>query len=144
VELARFCQFHKKQPALAARLYLAAFEEKPALADELAAAHRYNAACMACLAGCGSGLNAQERMLWRRRALGWLRRDLARWRRLLEEGLPEVRSLVRRTMLHWWKDEDLTGLRQPEALGRLAGEERDARARLWRDVDELLVRARGR
>ena len=42
----------------AARFYEEAFAAQPKLADDLGAAHRYNAACAAALAGCGQSKDA--------------------------------------------------------------------------------------
>src|SRR5262249_34923392 len=51
------CQFANRTRAMA-RLYAAAFATAPALADDLVASHRYNAARPAAQAGCGHGADA--------------------------------------------------------------------------------------
>src|SRR6516162_8684796 len=73
--LAKLCQMRcKKRYAAAVRFFRDAFAEKPKLADDLNAGHRYNAACAAALAGCGQGqdsdkLDPKERALVRAQAL---------------------------------------------------------------------------
>src|SRR5262249_28504105 len=115
------------------------------LADDLPAAHRYNAACSAALAAAGKGedaakLSGSERRALLRQALTWLRADLAAWSRLFAEG--EVgRSRLRRTLAHWQEDPDLAGLRDEAALDKLPAEERAACERLWADVAALLKKA---
>src|SRR5262249_5363468 len=56
--LASMCQQHKQLYAAATRFYGQAFDTHSALADDLQAGHRYNAACAAALAGCGQGKDA--------------------------------------------------------------------------------------
>jgi tetratricopeptide (TPR) repeat protein len=127
----------------AARLYRDAFARQ----SGLAAAHRYNAACAAALAGCGQGkdattLDGKERARLRRQALAWLRADLEAWRRLLDNGLAGARPVVRGQMSHWLADTDFAGVRGPDALARLPEAERPAWQKLWSDVADTLDRAR--
>src|SRR5262249_28231214 len=68
--------------AAAATLYADAFAADAGLADDLEAGLRYRAARAAALAVAGQGsdagkLDAEQRSLFRRRALTWLRADLA-------------------------------------------------------------------
>src|SRR5262249_53671212 len=67
----------KKLPAPAARWSAAAFAADPKQADDLKAAHRYNAACAAALAGTGQGKDTADlddtgRAELRYSALAWL------------------------------------------------------------------------
>jgi serine/threonine-protein kinase len=133
----------KKQYADAARLYGDAFAATPPLADDLKAAHRYNAACVATLAGCGRGadaaqLNAAERARWRQLARAWLQADLAAWAKKLTSGAAADRALVQKTLMHWRTDPDLAGLRDPDELAKLPNKEREACGRLWQEVTVLL------
>ena len=69
-----------------ARLYADAFAEAPGMAEDLDVGHRYGAACVAALAGCGRGVDAAglgetDRTRWREQARLWLRADLAAWGR---------------------------------------------------------------
>src|SRR5262249_59110865 len=81
IDLAGQCT-GKRLHRAAVRFYEEAFAAQPKLADDLDAAHRYNAACAAALAGCGAGQDAdqlddKERAGLRRQALDWPRADLA-------------------------------------------------------------------
>jgi tetratricopeptide (TPR) repeat protein len=128
--------------------YTSAFAADPKLANDLSAAHRYNAACSAALAGTGAGadaarLTATERLGLRRQALTWLRADLAQWKRLVANG--EVgRSRLARTLQHWQKDSDLAGIRVRDAVARLTAEEHQACRTLWAEVEALLNQAQGK
>jgi len=108
--------------------------------DKLQVAHRYNAACSAVLAagqGVDAALSDQQRRALRRRALTWLRADLAAWDGALS-GRPPAAASVGQQMRHWQTDPDLAGLRDAEALKSLSAEERPACAKLWADVETLL------
>jgi tetratricopeptide (TPR) repeat protein len=126
----------------AARLYRDAFARQP----QLAAAHRYNAACYAALAAAGQGedtakLDDKEKARLRKQALDWLRADLVLRTRQLETGKPADRAAVQQTLRHWQKDTDLAGLRAREALAKLPAEEYEAFTHLWADVAALLKKA---
>lgn len=140
LELAGVCQV-KKLHRTTAGLYAAAFDDRPQLADDLNAAHRYNAARSAALAGRGEDpaqLDDMERMRLRQQARAWLRADLALWTRQSETGRPAARAAVQQTMKRWQQSTDLAGLRDPAALGKLPLEEQNACAQLWADVAALL------
>ena len=81
IELAELCSLKRLNRA-ASRFYEEAFSAAPGSAGSLSAAHRYDAACAAALAGCGRGEDAKdvddkERARWRQQALDWLRADLS-------------------------------------------------------------------
>jgi serine/threonine-protein kinase len=144
--LAWMCQQHKKHYAAATRFYREAFAEKPQLADDLDAQHRYNAACAAALAGCGQGedadtLDVKERARLRQQALDWLRADLAAYRRLLEKDSNKVRAAVVQLMQHWQQDTDFAAVRGPDSLARLPEAERKEWQKLWEEVEALRRRA---
>src|SRR5262249_33731274 len=93
------CQFANRTRAMA-RLYAAAFATAPALADDLVASHRYNAARAAAQAGCGhgadaTGLGEDERRRWRDQAREWLKADLAARARALDAGSATTRGTAR-------------------------------------------------
>jgi TolA-binding protein len=138
--LVAVCQA-KKLPHAATRLYADAFAADPRLVDDLKAGHRYNAACAAALAAAGQGegaaqLSGSERMALRRRALTWLRAELALWTRLVASG--EVgRSRLARILSHWRKDANLASIRDKDALAKLSAEERAAFEKFWADVTAL-------
>jgi tetratricopeptide (TPR) repeat protein len=147
LDLVEWCLV-KKLHHTAAGLYVAAFAADSRLAEELKAAHRYNAACSATLAAAAKGedaakLDARERARLRRQALTWLRADLALRTRQLETGKPADRAAVQRVLRHWQQDRDLAGLRDAAALAKLPAEEQKACAQLWADVAALLKKAEG-
>ena len=113
-----------------------AFADRPALAEDLEAGNRYNAACVAALAGCGEGhddppLDDRARAHWRRQAGDWLYAHLALLSRQLETAKPYVRVAVRQSLEHCQRDPDLAGVRDPKALEKLPVEEREAWRKLW-------------
>jgi serine/threonine-protein kinase len=129
-----------------AHLYQDAFATDPSLAPPAARQHRYNAACAAALAGCGRGKHAKShddatRAKWRKQALAWLRADLQHWSQLLERDAGHGEG-VARTLNHWLRDRDLAGVRDPEALAKLPGEEKEAWRVLWTEVRALLQKTR--
>jgi hypothetical protein len=69
-----------------------------------------------------------------------LRADLAAYTKLLDDGKPEARTLVRQLLAHRQKDTDLAGLRDAAALAKLPAEEREACQKFWADVESLLKR----
>jgi hypothetical protein len=145
IELAALCTFKRLHRA-AVDFSQKAFTDKPQLAEDLQAGHRYNAACEAALAGCGQGndasqLEAKERARLRRQALDWLRADLAAWAKELAKKTPEARAAVREQMQHWQTDTDLAGVRGPEALAKLPEGERRDWQKLWSDLADMLKRA---
>ena len=100
LDLAQMCQLPGKSlNAAAVRFYTDAFAAEPKVADDLGAAHRYNAACAAALAGVGQGQDARDlddkgRARLRQRALDWLRADLAACGRVLGNGPEQTRPLA--------------------------------------------------
>jgi tetratricopeptide (TPR) repeat protein len=142
--LARMC-YDTKRHAVAARLWAVALEADPKLGDDPRAAHRYNAACAAALAGCGRGQDDptpddSTRAEFHRKALAWLRADLA----LRTNQLDAEAAAVRVALAHWKRDPDLAGVRDPDALAKLTETERASWRNLWSDVEALLTRAEGR
>jgi tetratricopeptide (TPR) repeat protein len=138
-------QPYKRLYQTSSRLYRDAFARQPALA----AAHRYNAACAAALAGCGkgkdaAGLGPMQRLYWRRQALTWLRADLRAWQQLLVREPSRARPAVVRQMQHWLKDATFNGVRAAAALAGLPEAERQAWQQLWADGADLLARAKGK
>src|SRR5262249_16639284 len=108
--------YKKSLYAASARLYGKAFADRPELLEDHDKYHRYNAACVAALAGCGKGKDkpppddsAQASL--RARALDWLKADLDYWAKVVEGGRPEARGQVAQQMRHWQQDADLAALR---------------------------------
>ena len=141
--LAQMC-YSTKHHAAAARLWAEVLEADPKLAADLQAAHRYNAACAAALAGCGQGQDdpppdAAARGRLRGQALGWLRADLA----LRVDQFKTDAQQARRALTHWTRDPDLSGVRDPAALATLPEVERADWHALWAEVDRLLKEPKG-
>src|SRR5262249_13190886 len=107
IQLGWLCQQRYKQfNAAAAHYYAEAFATEPKLGENLDAQHRYDAACAAALAGCGTGKDAdnlddQQRAHLRQQALTWLRADLTAWRLHLDKDPENVGPEVLRQMRHW-------------------------------------------
>jgi serine/threonine-protein kinase len=142
VEYANVCTLTKRYQS-AARLYAEAFAADSTLADDLQAAHRYDAARAAALAAAGQGRDApkpddKERARLRRQALRWLQADLALWGKEAEKGTPQARAEVQKMLRHWQKDPDLAGVRQAVPLEKLPDAERLEWKKLWGEVEALL------
>jgi regulation of enolase protein 1 (concanavalin A-like superfamily) len=133
------------RPYFAARLFAAAFDGDPKLADDLDAQHRYNAACYAVLAAGGQDKDAKklddkERTHWRQQALNWLHAELAAYGKQLQNGHPETRLSLRQRLEHWHQDAALDGIRNPAALAKLPAPERQACQQLWDDLAHFAAR----
>ena len=138
------CQFMDR-PVASARLYEDAFSAAPKLAEDLSAFHRYQAARVAALAGCGRGRDAvglgePERERWRVRSRQWLRADLASLAKFSADDDPKAIEAVQHTLKTWKTDPRLQGLRDPAALEKLPSAERSEWQRLWGDVEAALER----
>jgi tetratricopeptide (TPR) repeat protein len=130
--------------AAAARFYAAGFAASPALANNLEAQLRYNAAGCAARAGCGQGDDApaddagQARL--RRQAREWLAADRAAWAALLDADGDRAAAAVQKEMRQWRRDADLAGVRDAAAVENLPEDERKEWRKLWADVDALAKR----
>jgi hypothetical protein len=136
----------KRFYAASARFFEKAFDADLKLADS-STRLRYIAATAAALAGCGQGkdsarLDDKERARLRRRALVWLRADLAHWTRHLDSGTPGARAQVQQVLLLWTKETALAGLREEAALAKLPLPERAACQKLWSEVQALLKKGK--
>jgi serine/threonine protein kinase/tetratricopeptide (TPR) repeat protein len=148
IELAQLCSLKRLNRA-ALRFYEHAFNTKPELKDDMKAAHRYNAACAAALAGCGEGkdaekLNEKERAHLRGQALDWLRADLEARARVLHKEPARSAAQVTKVLRHSLADPDLAGVRGPEALAKLPEPEREPWQELWSHVADTLARAQAK
>jgi tetratricopeptide (TPR) repeat protein len=146
LELAGLCQMPcKRLHATAVRFAADAFRADPKRAGDLVQQYRYHAACSAIRAATGQADDAPVlpdkvvRKL-RTQAQRWLRADLAVYVRLA--GLTDrgAKQVVRQRLLHWRGDTDLVSVRDPAALGRLDGDERQQWQGLWQEVEALLVK----
>jgi serine/threonine-protein kinase len=138
------CQFTNRTRAIA-RLYACTFAAAPAMLDDLAAGHRYNAARSAALAGCGQGADAiglgeGEGKQWRDQARQWLQADLAARARALGDGPMAARGVARTALNRWRMDPDLACVRDLRELDKLTPDERKEYLALWAEVDAILAR----
>jgi Flp pilus assembly protein TadD len=138
----------KQRYATSARMYTKALQSQPALADDLRAGHRYNAACAAARAGTGQGKDAAklddtQRAEMRYRALCWLQDDLAAHTRALGRSWAIWGKRSYQALLHWQKDADLAAVRDAHSLAKLPEPEQVAWRNLWAQVDTLLATRKG-
>jgi serine/threonine protein kinase/Flp pilus assembly protein TadD len=141
IELANLCA-RKHLNHASARFYEAGFEAEPGLANDLSKGHRYNAACVAALAGSGQGkdslqLDQKERTGLRQKVVVWLGADLGAWRERLKKEPDKTRQDAAMTMDHWLTDPDLSGVRDREALAKLPEAERSQWLKFWQEVAAL-------
>jgi tetratricopeptide (TPR) repeat protein len=146
-EFAKVCNY-KRQYLAASRLYNEALVEDPELAANPKTGTRYDAACMAALAGCGQGEDAGDlsevvRTQLRQQALNWLRAELEAWDQLLLRDATKIRSIASQKMQGMQADRDFTGVRDQEGLARLPEAERREWQKLWEEVAALRQRAAG-
>jgi hypothetical protein len=148
--LASMCyQPYKQLHAAAARYYTEAFADKPQLADNLKAQHRFTAACAAALAGSGQGkdvdkLDSTELARLRQQALDWLWADLEAYRQVLEKSANKAGPEIAQRMQDLLQLDDLAGVRDPEGLAKLPQKERQAWSKLWTEVANTRVKALGK
>jgi tetratricopeptide (TPR) repeat protein len=135
---ARICGYRKKY-ADAVRFYERAFAKDPRLAAQLRSGARSAAAADAVLAATESGAARTdgERAALRRRALDWLRADLAGWAKVLKETNPAARTAAHRAMTDWLADRSFARVRHPFLLAALSTDEAKAWLALWAEVRSL-------
>jgi serine/threonine-protein kinase len=143
--LAQVCQC-KQLYGRSARFYAETFDEQSELGEDLQGGFRHDAACVAALAGCGLGkdadsLNEKERSRWRRQARRWLRADLVLLGKLLERGKPGDLLEVQKLLGKWQAEAGLAGVRGEKAIARLPAEERPGWVKLWVEVEALRKKA---
>jgi serine/threonine-protein kinase len=141
--LAEGCQY-THHPLAAAGLYAHAFTVDSALADDLHACHRFNAARVATLAASretdAADLSGEECARWRAQAYAWLRSDLDAWAKALDASTATNDDEAKAKLLRWRYDPDLASLRDTNALERLPPAEREQLNRLWNDFEHVLHR----
>ncbi len=123
----------------ATRMFAAAIEQDPLLADDRNTQVAYNAACCAALASAGEGLDEPipddaGKALLRGQALAWLQAELDRWESFAQMH-PEQSETLEQTLLHWQKDPDLRSIREPDKLSKLSENERRKWEGLWQRVN---------
>ncbi len=144
IEFAELC-YHKQLYAATVRLYQAAFAADPSPSKGLAARHRYDAACVAVLAGTGRGrdrppTDEAARAAFRRQALAWLEAELGELSAApgRSGASAQDRDRAIRSLRRWREDPDLAGIRDPDALGTLPEADREACRALWDAADRRL------
>jgi serine/threonine-protein kinase len=151
LELARL-SLDTGRPAAAARLFAAALEADPALAEDLEAVSRYenpprvDAARAAALAGCGNGRDdpppdAHARARLRRQALDGFRAEFAAWTKGMDSSDDSSRRMVLAALRRWqYTVSDLDNVRAAEGLAELPEAERADWRALWAESEALLKR----
>jgi eukaryotic-like serine/threonine-protein kinase len=139
------CCFRNRTWA-SARIFADAFATDATLAGNLRFNHRYNAARMAAMAGCGhgedaTGLGQAERRRWRDQAREWLKADLLARVQALDFGPTAARAGILKALTRWWEEPDLACVREPGELEKLNADERKEYEALWQAVGHLLSRA---
>ena len=130
-----------------ARFCEAAFRANPKLADDPKLPNRYNAACLAALAGCGEAgeapaADAAEKTRLRGLALTWLRASLESRRVRLKDAPAARRAAVLGRFNEWLTDADLACVRMPLALEKLPVSERAEWRALWAEFEKLRAKAK--
>jgi tetratricopeptide (TPR) repeat protein len=146
VEFALLCrQPFRGQHAAAVRLFDRAFAEDPKLADDLASANRYDAACSAALAGSGQGTDAPTdpagRAALRGKALAWLRVRLAVKARQAASDNPADRKRAAGGLKGWLDEGVLAAVRPDSDRCDLPADERAGWESFWSNVREALAAA---
>jgi Tfp pilus assembly protein PilF len=146
-DFARLCaQSFQKRYSAAARLFEEAFAIEAKLADDLAAAHRYSAACYAARAARGDGVDAPadpgKRAALRGKVLAWLGADLALRKKQAVSADAAGRQAAASALSYWQGDADLSGVREPKALESLPADDRQQWQKLWAEVKATLAEAR--
>jgi tetratricopeptide (TPR) repeat protein len=126
---------------LAVKLYRWAFTANPALADDLRAGHRYNAACLAVRAAVGldedmTEFGVDEWAFLTGVAMKWLREDLGCTALVAKD--PKLRREMRNRLLHWKVDEDMAPVREPSRRAAMPRADREAWQNIWAEVDAVL------
>jgi tetratricopeptide (TPR) repeat protein len=126
----------------AAMLYDWIFRKDPALANDLANGHRYEAARCAVPAAAGRDkefpdLSAGERTRQAAQAMKWLRADLAQL--TIDSHTPQRHPQIRQWLTRCKQDPDLAPIRDPAALAAMPADDRQAWQAFWREVDALLA-----
>jgi tetratricopeptide (TPR) repeat protein len=142
VDFAGLCRYQWRL-ADAVRLFTSAFAADPGLAADLAAGHRYHAACAAALAACGTGKGAPgpddpERARLHRAAREWLRADLALRVRQLASG-PAEKAEAATQLRHWLSNDDLARVRDSTGPTQPRESERKEWEAFWAEVKAVLA-----
>jgi Flp pilus assembly protein TadD len=144
IQLARLCR-GKQHFATSCRLWSDVLAAQPALAGNLRAHARYEAACSAALAARGGGedkspAEASDRERFLQQALDWLRADLTAYTNVFERGTLRDRAFLPGRLGQWQVDPALACLRDEGALAALPEPQRRACRALFSDAEALRKR----
>jgi serine/threonine-protein kinase len=134
----------KDLPATSARFYAESIAAEPvSVADPATSGLRYDAACVAALAGCGKGNDdplpdTATRAKLRGQARDWLAADLTAWSKIATAGPAKSRQTLVQALTHWKSDPDLAGIRDDVAIKGLPTEEQKSWRALWDGVDAVI------
>jgi eukaryotic-like serine/threonine-protein kinase len=141
-EMLTLAQFGYKTMRFAAatRLFTAAFEQLPNLAEDRENHAVYMAACCAAMASIGEGLNEPKpdkagQTKLRADALAWLNAELKRWEKFATDDSIQAEAM-RQTLMDWLKDPDLNSVRDVDHLKGHSEAERGEWQNLWQRVRE--------
>jgi tetratricopeptide (TPR) repeat protein len=145
MDFATICGHPSQRRFVAAvRFAETAFARDPAIAEDLTAGHRYNAACYAVLATdtdrATDKLGPAERKALRARALAWLRADLTLTRKQATSSEPGQRKSAIEALANWFRDPDLASTLPTAARDGWTEEEDAAWNLLWADAHTASVR----
>ena len=118
-----------------------------AAAADLRLGYRYHAAGCAARAASGNGRDSQtpaERTHWRERALEWLQADLSIRREQIQNGTSEQTRDAQIKLRYWMKDPQLADVRELQALQGMTDADRSSWQELWRTVEDLAIKPKGR
>ncbi len=135
---------HMGRDALAAELFVRAFDADPKLAEDRRSGRRMFAARAAAKIGCdevaGAEFDEAQRAEWRARAREWLLADLEQWTAEAEGADSVLRYELKRRVLLLLEAPKLAGLRDESALALFGAEERRECVAVWRTAEALLFR----
>ena len=114
-----------------ARWYAEAFQAEPKLAEDMNMLNRYCAASAAVVSAAGKAddqtpQGETAKVVWPKRAIDWLKADLAHWKKQCEGGTQEAKGLVSQTLQRWKADPSLAAIRDESAVRGLPEEEQKA------------------
>jgi serine/threonine-protein kinase len=142
--VAEWCLKHSRRTARAVMVYASVLSTKP-LSANLIAAHRFDAACAAALAGCGVGedvgrLDDYQRAELRKQAFDWLTAEYDAWAERHRAAKLNDCTLAATTLRTWSTRDELKEVRDAKALAKLPTDEQRAWKALWEKVVSLAAK----
>lgn len=148
---AELARWRRECHAASTRFMIEALQLDPTLMDDVNLPRGFEAAIAAVLAASGrtrdaAGITPEEPARWRQLAVAWLRAELERMKaRFPAESI--VAALegerIKTVSAESWKDAPgLAAIRDEPEIAKLPVAEQEACRALWRDVDEVLAKAK--